>query len=103
MAISPYTRKQHKGNGCVVTEAMSARQLTADDVKKADLIWVMTEDHKGTVLKRFPEAAEKGRLLGDLEIKDAWKSKLREGHLQAGYVKIGNAIKNRLSEISSLP
>jgi len=82
---------------------MRARQLTADDVKKADLIWVMTEDHKRTVLKRFPEAAEKVRLLGDSEIKDSWKSKLREEHLQAWYVKIENAIKNRLSEISSLP
>lgn len=94
--IAPVTRTFLKGKGCAGMEGKRARQLTVDDVKEADVIWVMTEDHKRTVLKRFPEAVEKVRLLGDSEIKDSWKSKLREEHLQAWHVKIENAIKNRL-------
>src|SRR5258708_35345517 len=67
--IAPLTRKYLKENGCVGTEGRRPRQLTADDVKKTDLIWVMTEDRKRTDLKRFPEAAGKERLLEASRIK----------------------------------
>src|SRR5258708_11311566 len=101
--IAPVTRKYLKEKGCVGTEDMRARQLTADDVKKADLIWVMTEHHKKTVLERFPQAGRKVHLLGDSEIKDSWKSKLSEEHLQAWYDRIEPALKVRLAEVSHLP
>jgi len=77
-----------------------ARQLTADDVKKADVIWVMTERHKRTVLEKFPQA--KVRILGDSEIKDSCKSKISEKDLQEWYDRIKSALKSRLAEVSSL-
>jgi protein-tyrosine-phosphatase len=101
--IAPVTRKFLKEKGCVGIEDKRARQLTADDVKEAHVIWVMTERHKRTVLEKFREAREKVRLLGDSEIKDSWKSKLSETHLQEWYDRIESALKNRLREFSSLP
>ena len=63
----------------------------------------MTERHKRTVSERFPEAAEKVRLLEDSEIKDSWKSKLSEEDLQEWYHRIESALKDRLARDSSLP
>jgi protein-tyrosine-phosphatase len=82
-------------------EHKRARQLTADDIKKADAIWVMTERHKRTVVERFPEAAEKVRLLSGSEIKDSWKSNLREEHLQEWHRRIEFALKSRLRKSQS--
>jgi protein-tyrosine-phosphatase len=102
--IAPVTRKFLQEKGCIGIENKRARQITEDDVKEADIIWVMTERHKRTVLHRFPQAAGKVRLLGDSEIKDSWKSKLSENHLQQWYDRIESALKKRLSESSlSLP
>jgi protein-tyrosine-phosphatase len=95
--IAPVTRKFLNGKGCEGMEDKRARQLTVNDVKKADVIWVMTDRHKRTVLERFPEAAEKVRLLGDSEITDSWKSKLSEEHLQGWYDRIESALKARLA------
>jgi protein-tyrosine-phosphatase len=101
--IAPVTRKFLNEKGCVDMEDKRARQLTADDVKKADVIWVMTERHKKTVSERFPKAVGKVRLLGDSEIKDSWKSKLSEEHLREWYHRIEPALKARLARVSSLP
>ena len=83
-------------------EEKRSRQLTAIDVEKADVIWVMTERHKRTVLDRFPEAAEKVHLLGDSEINDYWKE-LTEERLGEWYDRIESALKARLAKVSRLP
>lgn len=43
--------------------AHRATQLTANDVRHADLIVVMTEKHKATVIAQFPDAASKTVLI----------------------------------------
>jgi protein-tyrosine-phosphatase len=47
-----------------------SRRLQPKDVEKADLILVMTEDHKRTLLGQYPEADKKTRLLGSSDIED---------------------------------
>jgi protein-tyrosine-phosphatase len=79
-----------------------ARRLTDVDVREADVIWVMTERHKKTVLKRFRKAGRKVRLLGDSEIKDSWKE-LTEERLGGWYDRIESALKARVAEVSQLP
>jgi protein-tyrosine-phosphatase len=98
--LTPITRKFLRDKGMVGMQDKRARQLTADDVKKADVIWVMTERHKRTVLEKFPQA--KVRILGDSEIKDSCKSKISEKDLQEWYDRIKSALKSRLAEVSSL-
>jgi protein-tyrosine-phosphatase len=79
-----------------------SRRLTETDVREADVIWVMTERHKRTVLDRFPGASERVCLLGDSEIRDCWK-KLNEERLQVWYDRIESALKARLASVSQLP
>jgi|HigsolmetaAR203D_1030402.scaffolds.fasta_scaffold02457_11 protein-tyrosine phosphatase len=40
-------------------EELSSRKLTEEDVRWADLILTMTMNHKGSILRQFPEALDK--------------------------------------------
>lgn len=79
-----------------------ARRLTDVDVREADVIWVMTMNHRRDLLVQFPEAEGKVRLLGDSEIKDSWKE-LTEERLGEWYDRIESALKARVAEVSQLP
>jgi protein-tyrosine-phosphatase len=103
--IAPVTRKFLAEKGLVKAEDtdIRARRLTADDVQKADRLWVMTENHKRDLLRQFPEAEGKVHLLGDSAIKDNPKTKLTEVRLQEWYDQIKSALKVRVAEVSQLP
>jgi protein-tyrosine phosphatase len=55
-----------------------AAQLTANDVRHADLVLTMTTKHKAKVLESFPEARDKTFVLADyatgeaVDVPDAW-------------------------------
>ena len=57
--IAPVTRKFLEEKGYVETADMRARRLTEHDVKKADLIWVMTERHRQTFWTNFRKQTAK--------------------------------------------
>ena len=47
-----------------------SRSLTEEDVDRADWILVMTKHHQHVILKNFPQAQDKARLLASEEIDD---------------------------------
>jgi protein-tyrosine-phosphatase len=80
-----------------------ARRLTDTDVREADVIWVMTVNHRHDLLDRFPEAEGKVHLLGGSAIKDNPKTELTDERLQEWYDQIKSALKARVANVSQLP
>jgi protein-tyrosine-phosphatase len=76
-----------------------SKALGEEDVDRADLVFVMTHHHRRVVLKNYPQAKDKVRLLSASEIDDPVGGSPKD--FEKCRIDIQNALLDLLTEIKS--